>query len=493
MAPPISGYFDIVFAADGDVTPVPDTVQPDGSISFPQGWGPNYAQDPTVDPGTALFIDRAQTNQLFNYVTSALQYIQQNGCAPFITTAMNGGTPYSYRKGVITSYDAGSGTVNWISAVAANTSIPGADGNWLALPSNVSSIFTGGTSSGSANAQTVTTTQGGFDASVAGAILTFKAGFSNTGAFTLNADADGATAVKKLNGTGLTALTAYDIVVGGEYMIISDGTTLQLVNPTQGGARQKLTTNTTFYVATTGNDSTGLGTAALPWATMQHAYNYIQANVDIAGFSCTISVADGTYAAGVVANAAPTVGGVVTVTGNTTTPTNCVINQTASDCFSAIGTGAEFVIGGGFSLSNTVGNCVSVGENGVINIVGKMNYALVSTTADHIGARTNGLISIGADYTISAGAYDHYGALTGGKIDAGGITVTLSGTPAFVRSFALADTLSLVNAASITYSGAATGQRYSALANSVINTNGAGASYFPGNSGGSTSTGGQYI
>jgi hypothetical protein len=44
----------------------------------------------------------------------------------------------------------------------------------------------------------------------------------------------------------------------------------------------------------------------------------------------------------------------------------------------------------------------------------------------------------------------------------------------------------------VTYSGAATGSRYGAALNGVIQTNGGGATYFPGNSAGSTSVGGQY-
>ena len=52
--------------------------------------------------------------------------------------------------------------------------------------------------------------------------------------------------------------------------------------------------------------------------------------------------------------------------------------------------------------------------------------------------------------------------------------------------------LAAISAYSITFSGSATGQRYNASQNSVINTYGGGASYFPGNAAGATATGGQY-
>jgi hypothetical protein len=41
--------------------------------------------------------------------------------------------------------------------------------------------------------------------------------------------------------------------------------------------------------------------------------------------------------------------------------------------------------------------------------------------------------------------------------------------------------------------GTATGTRYLSGSNSVINTNGGGANFFPGSGAGSTATGGQYL
>ena len=54
--------------------------------------------------------------------------------------------------------------------------------------------------------------------------------------------------------------------------------------------------------------------------------------------------------------------------------------------------------------------------------------------------------------------------------------------------------MKFINAASITYTGSATGVRYTATLNGVLNTaSAANATYFPGSSGGSVATGGQYI
>lgn len=74
-----------------------------------------------------------------------------------------------------------------------------------------------------------------------------------------------------------------------------------------------------------------------------------------------------------------------------------------------------------------------------------------------------------------------------------GITVTLSGTPAFSVAFATASRAGVVQVNANTYSGSATGTRYAASTNGVIFTNtGGSATYLPGNGAGTTATGGQY-
>lgn len=69
--------------------------------------------------------------------------------------------------------------------------------------------------------------------------------------------------------------------------------------------------------------------------------------------------------------------------------------------------------------------------------------------------------------------------------------MTETGTPAFVN-FAASLTGGEVESFGTTWTGSATGSRYTATLNGIINTFGAGATYFPGDSAGSTATGGQY-
>lgn len=60
------------------------------------------------------------------------------------------------------------------------------------------------------------------------------------------------------------------------------------------GGRQKLTADTQFYVSVLGSDSNS-GSATMPWRTLQHAMDFIAANLDIAGFTITVNIGAGTF------------------------------------------------------------------------------------------------------------------------------------------------------------------------------------------------------
>jgi hypothetical protein len=95
-------------------------------------------------------------------------------------------------------------------------------------------------------------------------------------------------------------------------------------------------------------------------------------------------------------------------------------------------------------------------------------------------------------YTISGGASCHmdvqYQAYMRNDIK----TVTLAGTPAFASAFCAVSNGGGVLASALTFSGSATGPRYSAATAGHINTGGGGANYFPGSTAGSVTTGGDY-
>ena len=104
----------------------------------------------------------------------------------------------------------------------------------------------------------------------------------------------------------------------------------------------------------------------------------------------------------------------------------------------------------------------------------------------------DGVEGASGNFSISGGAARSLVTQTG-ILRVTGVTVTLTGTPAFSTAFASANLMGFLFAANITFSGSGTGKRYDSVNNSVVYTNGAGASYFPGNATGTTSNGGQYV
>lgn len=108
---------------------------------------------------------------------------------------------------------------------------------------------------------------------------------------------------------------------------------------------EKLTANRTYFIATTGNDTTGNGSSGTPWATIAKARDYIGRNLFLAGYTVELKLADGAYE-GVVANGdgLPHInGGYVWIHGNDTNPENVVVSGTTQEGFGA-GSGAYFFL-----------------------------------------------------------------------------------------------------------------------------------------------------
>lgn len=262
-----------------------------------------------------------------------------------------------------------------------------------------------------------------------------------------------------------------------------------------GGAREILTANRTYYVRTDGSDSNdGLSnTSGGAFLTIQKAIN-ITASLDISIYNVTIQVASGTYTGNVLVNG-PFVGsGNVSIVGDTSTPSNVLISTTSAACVTVQNNGSLSV--GGFKLRTTTsGDGIDVASNGTVTIVGAVEFGALASGSVHISAANGGkLLNIGGgNIIVSGGAYAHIYAQQLGGVVYAGVTVTLSGAPTFSSFFAGANNMGFFRSAGVTYSGSAAGPRYFAAANSVIQTDGAGVSALPGNSAGTTSSGGQYL
>jgi hypothetical protein len=265
-------------------------------------------------------------------------------------------------------------------------------------------------------------------------------------------------------------------------------------------SRTFLTAHKYVYISPTGSDTTGDGTNANPWATLQYAWDTIQAFTDYAGFQVTCQMADGTYhgsleAAGVSIGATQT--GAFIVRGNVSNNAAVVLNVTGDNALTAYAS-ASFTVQhltvmsttsggeGGAGIAATYGGVVIIGPGVVFG----------ACSGNHMYATAGGSIIATAGYTISAGAQAHAEASTGGYIELseeGGPTyaITLTGTPNFSNAFAIAYMGNLASSNN-TFSGAATGPKYLAELNGVIFTGGKSVNYFPGSVAGTTSTGGQY-
>lgn len=96
--------------------------------------------------------------------------------------------------------------------------------------------FIGGTSTGSANAQAVVSTNPGTFVRTAGYRLLWTPGFTNTGALTLNEDSHGAAAVQKITPSGLSACSGGEVISGTPTVTEWNGTNWVLLNnPTEWG------------------------------------------------------------------------------------------------------------------------------------------------------------------------------------------------------------------------------------------------------------------
>lgn len=118
-------FFRIPFATSGDRAAVPDAPAVGGAVSYSEGYGNNYQLPP--DNPSALNIERDKMNALLFDLSTALGEIQAKGITDFITTALNGGSPYSYSKNAVVRYSDGN---LYASLEDSNAALPTDDTKW---------------------------------------------------------------------------------------------------------------------------------------------------------------------------------------------------------------------------------------------------------------------------------------------------------------------------------------------------------------------------
>lgn len=254
-------------------------------------------------------------------------------------------------------------------------------------------------------------------------------------------------------------------------------------------ARERLTANRTYYVRTDGSDSnSGLAnTSGGAFLTIQKAIDTASGTLDLAGYTMTVQVADGTYT-GATSLKALIGGGSLVIQGNSGTPANVVISTTSSHCFTqAPGAWGAYTIKDLKMQTTTSGFALVVSGSGSLLLIN--NVVFGTCASGHMYVDKDGNITAAANYAISGAATVHYQISTGGSVACNSKVITITGTPAFSTAYLYATTCGMASLGGTTYSGSATGVRYSISLNAVADTGGA---TLPGGTAGSTATGGQY-
>lgn len=166
-----------------------------------------------------------------------------------------------------------------------------------------SAVFLGGTTGGSANAQTLTLTTPGFTLTT-GYMIVGKSGSSNTGAMTIAVNSGTAKNVYKVGRSGAVALNGGDFQSGQMFAMLYDGTEWQLLDPaieppivfgggTTGGSAdaQTLTVTTAGFALTAGYAVTGIAgfsnttamTLAVNSGTAKNVYKVTRSGVAALG------------------------------------------------------------------------------------------------------------------------------------------------------------------------------------------------------------------
>ena len=253
--------------------------------------------------------------------------------------------------------------------------------------------------------------------------------------------------------------------------------------------REVLIANRTYYVRTDGSDNnTGLAnTAGGAFLTMQKAMDVVSATLDLAGFEVIIQIGTGPWTAAVTAK--QVIGGKCTFRGDTATPANVVWSVTGADLFRVEDCrGSIFRLEGFDFRTITSGDVIDIRDQSSIAEWGSCIFG--ACAGAHINCGSGRARSIAA-YTINGNAIRHVFAFGNQARVTLNVAITVSGTPAFSVAFADAEDIGFITSSGA-ITGGATGKRYDADKNAVIDAFGNGANYFPGDVAGTTATGGQY-
>jgi hypothetical protein len=242
--------------------------------------------------------------------------------------------------------------------------------------------------------------------------------------------------------------------------------------------------NATIYIAPGGNDTNSGLTASAPLATLQAASDLLSTRIDLRGGTATIYAAPGNYLSATFSGLPVGWGqnSAVVLTGQ-----GAAFATTGGAPAITLENGANLTLSAGITLFGSIG--VQVNAGSTLQIGGSCTFGICQGA--HIFAN-GGSVTILAAYNISAGAYTHWMTEQFGTIAiAKGFSQTITNNPHFTRAFAtVLSGLILCPLGGIVFTGTATGPRYNIDLGGVINTQGGGPNFLPGNAAGIIAKGG---
>ena len=294
-------------------------------------------------------------------------------------------------------------------------------------------------------------------------------------------------------------LMASTILSGDNIAVTYDDGAGTLTVAFVGGApetRELLTANRTYFVRTDGNDSnTGLvDSAGGAFLTVQRAID-VTAGLDAGIYDVTIQVRDGTFNMARVVLRRPLGTGTMRLTGNTTTPANCILNNTSNGSVGSLGFISATAAGGsgwivdGFTFrrnsgggSATTANCLYAAGASLVSSRNRFDGSVGAGWSIGCLQEALGVITQDRDFTILGNYTTFWQAQSQGQLVFNGSPApvcTLSGTPNFSSSFARASIGGVVLGRG-TFSGGATGTRYAFVSGGIFSVTAGSTTYFPG-------------
>ena len=235
-------------------------------------------------------------------------------------------------------------------------------------------------------------------------------------------------------------------------------------------ARTQLTDHLTLNATKSGNDSTGDGSVASPFLTIQHAINVVYENYDTGGeYWVKIQVGDGTWEENLkiaypLPGAGP--GSYLRLSGNVSTPGNCLLKPASGVALE--GTYGAYIEFEGFRFeAPTYG--VSAYNGAVMSMTGKCDFG---PCGYHVYSFLYGSVKLFVPYDISGGAVNHFIANCGSislKAAANLTQSNLNFSGCFIQGDRVAD-INLRGASFTGQTANVTGKRWAADGNATIRT-----------------------